>query len=119
MNKQSVKERRKLKRRNISYYLPVWDNTTRKVIGQLIDINTAGLMIDSKTPIQAKMKYSLHVAFMEEVAGKPSLELTAQCKWCRPDPIQHYMYNVGFEIVDIAPEDLKVIQLIAEKYGAG
>jgi hypothetical protein len=113
------KERRRLKRRQISYYLPVLDNSTRKIIGHLIDISPIGLLMDSKTAIPANQAFTLRLDFMEEIAGKAFVEFNAQSKWCRPDSIQPYMYNVGFEIKDLASDGLEVIRRIAEKYGAG
>jgi hypothetical protein len=114
----NAQERRRLKRRNITYYLPVMDNDTQKVIGHLVDISPAGLLMDSNKPIQTKMNFHLHLDFMEDIVGKATLEITARSIWCHPDPVQPYMYYAGFEISDLAPDDLEVINIIANKYGA-
>jgi hypothetical protein len=110
-------ERRRLERRDLSYYLPVMDNNTQQVIGHLVDISPVGLMMDSKMPVPTNLKYSLRLDLMEDIAGKAILEFIAVSKWCRPDSIQPYLYNAGFEITNIAPDDYEVIKLIAEKYG--
>ena len=115
----NARERRRLQRRNISYYLAIMDSQTQKVIGHLVDISPAGLLMDSKIPVQTNQKFDLHLEFLEDIAGKASLDISARSKWCRPDPIQPYMYYVGFEISNLAADDLEVIKRIAEKYGAG
>ena len=119
MNKPPVKERRRLKRRNISYYLPIKDNQTGKPIGHLVDITTIGLLMDSKIPIQPGMEYSLQLDYMEVIAEKASVDLIARGIWNRPDAINPYLFNAGFEITSIAPEDVEIIKLISDKYGAG
>jgi hypothetical protein len=118
VSKPNLIERRKLNRRNVSYYMPVVDNNTRQVIGHLMDISPIGLMMDSKIPIPTNLKYSLRLDLTEDIAGKAILEFVAVSVWCRPDSVQPYMYNAGFHIVDISPADLEVIKRIAEKYGA-
>jgi hypothetical protein len=117
MNKLNMAERRRFQRKNVSYYLPVMDNNTAKVIGHLVDISQVGLMMDSKIPIQTNLTFDLRLDFMEDIAGKACLEFKARCKWCRPDKIQPYMYNVGFEIVNISSRDMAVIQAISDRYG--
>jgi len=117
MSKPTTIERRKIDRRNVSYYLPVMDTTTQQVIGHLIDISPIGLMMDSKIPVPTNLKYNLHMDLMEEIAGHASVEFVATSIWCRPDAIQPFLYNAGFHIVEIAPGDLEVIKQIAKKYG--
>jgi hypothetical protein len=112
-------ERRAINRRNVSYYLPVVDNITKQVIGHLMDISPIGVMMDTKIAIPTKLKYTLHMDLMEEIAGRASLEFDAVSVWCRPDPIQPFLYNAGFHIVDITPGNLEVVKYIAERYGQG
>jgi hypothetical protein len=119
MNRPTPQERRRMKRRNISYYLPVMDRNTEEVIGHIVDLSMVGFMMDSKIPISSNAKFDLHLDFMEDIGGRASLDFTALSKWCHQDPIQPYLYNAGFEFFNIPTQDLEVIKSIAEKYGAG
>jgi hypothetical protein len=110
-------ERRHLKRRNLSYYLPVIDNSNQEVLGHLVDISSNGLMMDSKKPIPTELVFTLRLDLMEDLANKPFIEFVARSKWCRPDSIQPYLFNAGFQIVNISPEDIEIVKRIAEKYG--
>jgi hypothetical protein len=112
-------ERRKMNRRQISYYLPVMDSATKQVVGHLMNLSPIGLMMDSQVSIPPKMKFSLHMDLMEEIAGQASIEFVATSIWCLPDSIQPFLYNAGFSISDISPADLEVVKQIAEKYGEG
>ncbi len=91
-NKPIVQERRKFKRRNLSYYLPIVDNNTEQVIGHLVDISRVGIMIDCKKSIPSGQNFDLRLDLMESVGDKASVEFVAQCKWCRADKVQPYLY---------------------------
>ncbi len=117
--KPTIQERRKFKRKSLSYYLPILDNDTEQVLGHLVDISPIGLMIDCKRNIPSGQQFHLRLDLMEGIAEKPEVEFTGECKWCRSDKIQPYLYNAGFQITEISEEDLSVIKMIAEKYGSG
>ena len=119
MNDPIAQERRRLKRRNLSYYFPVLDNNTQQVIGHLMDFSPVGLKLDARIPIPPNLNYSLRLDFMEEIAGKASLEFIACSKWCRPDSITPFIYDAGFEITNIATDGIEVINQLTEKYGSG
>ena len=115
----TFKERRRMNRRNISYYLPVMDSVTKQVIGHIMNLSPIGMMMDSQVPIPANQKFGLHMDLMEEIAGQASLEFVATSIWCLADSIQPFLYNAGFSITEISPADLEVVKQIAEKYGKG
>ena len=119
MSKPTSTDRRKLNRRNVSFYLPVMDDATNQGIGHIIDISPTGLMMDSKIPVPTNLKYRLRLDLKEDIAGIAALEFDAISKWCRPDTMQPYMYNVGFQIINLTPDDIEGIKRIAEKYGQG
>jgi hypothetical protein len=111
-----MQERRKIKRRFLLYYMRVYDAATRQQIGNLVDITLRGIMIVSERPIPEGQTTRLRVELSEEVAEKPFMEFSARSKWCKPD-ISPHMYNIGFEIMDLAPEDAKIVKRIVEEFG--
>jgi hypothetical protein len=119
MDKPTIQERRKFKRRSLSYYIPILDNNTQQVLGHLVDITSIGVMMDCKKNLPSGQDYSLRLNLPEEIAGKAFIEFLARCKWCRADKIQPFLYNAGFQIVSISSDDTEIIKKIAEKYGAG
>lgn len=111
-----MQERRKTQRRYILYYMRVYDAETRQQIGNLVDITPEGIMIVSEEDIPEGQTMRLQVEITEDVARKPSMEFTARSKWCQDD-INPQMKNIGFEILDLAPDDAEIIQHIIAKYG--
>jgi len=111
-------ERRKLKRRNLLYYLSVVNDNDQKVMGHLVDISMTGLMIDSRRPVPTQQEFNLRLDFSESIAKKTSISFVARSRWCRADSAQPFLYNVGLEITSISPNDAEIIREIAERYGA-
>jgi hypothetical protein len=111
-----MKERRKIKRRYLMYYVRVYDATSRQQIGNLVDITALGAMVLSDTPIPVKQSLRLRVELTEDVAEKPFMEANMRVTWCHPD-IDPALYNIGFQIEKIAAADKKIIQRIVEIYG--
>ena len=116
MDQPSIQERRKLKRRSLAYYMLVMDANTREMIGHLVDITPGGLMMDSAKPLPLGSDFRLLLDTMPDVADKDYIKFTARCKWCLPDAVEPYLFDIGFSIIDIAQHDADIIRKITEKY---
>ena len=109
-------DRRKIKRRYLLYYSRVFDAKTGDLIGNLVDITALGAMLVSERPIPVDTVFRLKLELSEDVADKPFLEFTAKSLWSQPD-IAPGSYNTGFQMLDIAPHDMEIIQRIIDAYG--
>jgi hypothetical protein len=117
MKEPSTQDRRRLKRRSISYYMLVIEADTQKMIGHLVDITPKGLMLDTQYPIPLGKEYRLRIETTPDVADKGFIEFKARSVWRTPDPVEAYLNDVGFEITDIRPHDAEIIQHIVDRYG--
>ena len=111
-----VNEQRKMVRRNLYYYLPVLDEETAKRAGAIVDISPGGFKLDSLLPIAKGQVQHYRLFLTSEIASKPSLVLAGRSKWCAPDYIDPSTYNIGFEIVDLSPENAHVLDRVYEQY---
>ncbi len=111
-----MQNRRKINRRYLLYFVRVYDAATRQQIGNLVDITPQGVMIVGQEPIPAGQAIRLRLELTTEVADKPFLEFPAHSKWCHPD-LEPSLHNTGFEILELTPEDTKIIQKIIETFG--
>jgi c-di-GMP-binding flagellar brake protein YcgR len=111
-------EQRKLDRRDFSHYLRLMNENTGELVGHLADISTGGFKMESKNPIGNNLDFLLRLDDTSDVADKDHLVFTARSRWCQRDPIDLTLYNVGFQIIDIAPEDLEIFIRIFEKHGS-
>ncbi len=111
-------DKRKLDRREFTYYMQVKNEATKQVIGYLSDISTGGFKLDCPQKIPTGQDFRLQIELTADVADKTSLIFIARSKWCHPDHVDPTSYNVGFEIVNMAPSDIIIFQRIFEKYGS-
>jgi hypothetical protein len=110
-------ERRRLERKDFSYYMRLIDQNTGDLVGHLTDISTGGFKLDSQSPIPVEKDYKFRMDLTSEVANKPSMVFIARSKWCEVDPLDPFLYNVGFQLINIAPSDIEIFQRMMEKYG--
>lgn len=111
-------ERRKLERKNFSFYMRVLDETTGTIVGLLSDISTNGFKIESAKPIPVNVTFQLRIDQTSEISGRDHLTFTARSRWCQQDPYDPTVYNVGFQLVDMTPADYDVFVKMFNEYGA-
>jgi hypothetical protein len=110
-----MKEKRKTRRRYLLYYMRVYDVGTKRQIGNLVDITPQGAMIVSEDPIEDGKTLQIRMELTSDVSDHPFMEFSARSKWCEPD-INPDMYNIGLEITEISPEDIKTIRRIVKQF---
>lgn len=113
-----MNERRKITRRRTSYYVPLTEVESGQIIGHLIDITPKGLMIDSKKDLPTGKALRLRMETTSDVADTSYIEFVARSKWCRPDQIEPYLFNIGFEIIESSPHINSILQKIADRYAS-
>ena len=82
-----MKDKRKISRRFLLYYMRVYDADTRQQIVNLMDITPHGIMVVSERPLPQGQTTRLRVELTDEVSDKPFMEFSAHSKWCEPDII--------------------------------
>ena len=110
-------DRRHLERKDFSYYMRLVDNDTQNLVGHLVDISSGGFKLDSQSSIPVNKDFRLRMDLTSDVANKPAMIFVARSKWCEIDPLDPFIYNVGFQLVSISPSDLEIINRMMEKYG--
>ncbi|MGD8406354.1 MAG: PilZ domain-containing protein [Anaerolineales bacterium] len=112
-----MSERRNVERREFSYYMRLVDNDTQELVGHLMDISSGGFKLDSQKPIPPNKDFRLRMDLTSEVANKPYMVFVARSKWCDTDPLDPFVYNVGFQLINISPSDFNIIKRMMETYG--
>lgn len=112
-----MSERRNVERREFSYYMRLVDNDTQELVGHLMDLSSGGFKLDSQKPIPPNKDFRLRMDLTSEVANKPSMVFVARSKWCQTDPLDPFVYNVGFQLINISSSDFNIINRMIEKYG--
>lgn len=111
-------EKRKITRRDFTYYMPVADALTKQLVGHLTDISTAGFRLDSLKEISPGEDLQVQIQLTPDIANKEFMVFIARSKWCQTDRLDPNTYNVGFQIINMSPTDTAIFQRMYEKYGA-
>jgi PilZ domain len=110
-------ERRKLNRRNFSYYMRMMDAKTGALVGHLTDISAGGFKIDSQKPIAVNQDFNLRIELTTDISNMTFMVFSARSRWCEHDHLDPTFYNVGFQITNITPSNLDIFTRMFEKYG--
>lgn len=110
-------EKRKLQRRNFSYYMRVLNKDTGELIGQITDISTGGFKLESSKPLPKNVNMELCIDQVNQISAKSFIVFSACTRWCDRDPYDPTIYNVGFQLVDMTPADYDVFVKMFNSYG--
>ncbi len=109
-------ERRKYDRRSLAYFMMATEPGSQEIFGQLLDLTPTGFLMDSPRPFPPGQDVVLEVDAAPDRPQQTPLCFTARARWCRPDSIEPSLYNIGFEITEIDPEDKDILRETAQKY---
>ena len=111
-------ERRRLPRRNFSYYMRVMNENTGELVGHLADISTGGFKLECARPIPQNRDYFFRIELPADISDKAYMVFGARSRWCTKDRLDPALYDVGFQIVNMTPGDFDIFARIFEKYGS-
>lgn len=111
-------EKRKVARRDFTYYMQVTDDLSKQLIGYLTDISTGGFRLDCPKKIPIGQDFRMQIQLTPEIANKNSMVFIARSRWCHPDHVDPYTFNVGFQIISMTPSDMVIFQRMFDKYGS-
>ena len=75
-------------------------------------------MLETLKPIPLNAEFSFRVDLPPEISNKSYIVFTARSRWSRPDPIDTRLYDIGFEILKIAPGDIQTFEVIINQYSS-
>lgn len=111
-------ERRTTPRRNISFYMRVLNDDTGEILGHMVEVSAIGLRLETVGPLPLKKDYYLRLELTPDLAPIPYIVFIARTKWCKIDDIQPNLFRVGFELIEMMPEDREIFMRIVQKYGS-
>jgi len=92
----------------------VIDLNINQSIGNLIDINSDGMRIQSDEVMEIGPIFKLKIDLPEEIKGCDRLIVDARSLWSNKDVDQEF-YQTGFEFLEKLPFHNEIIKLLFEK----
>lgn len=106
-----MKEQRSEKRRELFYYLQVYDGVSRLMIGHMANLTKKGLMLVSRDPLNAQEEYRLRIRFPDRIGRRNELLVSAVCRWCRKD-VNPETFVAGFQFQDLSGGEHRFISCL-------
>lgn len=110
-------ERRTIPRKNFSFYMRVLNDDTQEILGHMVEVSAVGLRLETVEPQPINRDYYLRLELTPDLGDLPYIVFIARSKWCKIDDIQPNLYRVGFQIIEIMPEDREIFLRILAKFG--
>jgi hypothetical protein len=107
---------RKLERRTLSKSISITNQLTGEAFGELINITTEGLMIISDEDIETGSIFQLVLNLAEPIDDEMSIELGADCLWCRKVENLTRFWS-GFQIIDASEKAVQQIEALIDSFG--
>jgi hypothetical protein len=117
MTNSISQERRKHKRWNLVFSIPVVETSTQQTIGQMEEISLGGFRLNSHHEIPVGNDYHLGLITNPDSIEMEFVGFIARSKWCQTKKYDYdqSQFSVGFDIINIAPQDAETLYCIAEK----
>jgi hypothetical protein len=108
---------RKESRKKLMAFTPVYELLHKKLLGYVVDLTLKGVMVSSAAPVEVDRRLVLGIEFPENQPETPvtRVAVSARVAWCRQEEGQQD-FNIGFEFVDVPPENARIIEAILERY---
>jgi len=116
LSKDKNSNKRRIKRSHLIYYLRVFDQTTNKTLGHLVDITPEGAMVISEAAIPPGPGYKLRMLLPAEILGREHLDFEAESLWSKRD-LNPDFYDTGFRLNAVALKDTAVIARLIDEFG--
>ncbi|KMQ49935.1 hypothetical protein CHISP_3149 [Chitinispirillum alkaliphilum] len=110
------KEKRKLQRKNLVYYLKVNDKRSGDLLGYLVDITREGIMVVQDTPFLEKTIFDIELELPADFAGPRTISVKVETLWCKRD-INPDFYAAGFRLLDVSQFNQAVIDQLSDTFG--
>lgn len=106
---------RKIERAELNQPISIVDTINGGTFGELINVTVEGLMIMTQNEIPAHSIYQLSLHLPVELDGSKTIEIGADCLWCRKAENFH-RYWAGFQVIDASDQALRQIAHLIDQY---
>ncbi|MDQ8038457.1 MAG: response regulator [Pedobacter sp.] len=116
LSEEIARKNRKQTRKRIGTVLRLFDRNTGHNLGRLSNISLDGFKLASRDEVPVGCRYPISMVLPETLGGSNTLSFDAQAVWCRPAEDTPGEYRVGFRIVRMSENDLRILVQLIEKY---
>ena len=116
-----ISDERKIERKNLRFYVEVFNRDTDELIGRMVDITKGGIRLFSKQPIETNTVYPMRMNLPKSIEGSDQVVFDANGIWCKPKISDQRLpdyYDSGYQLMNLSVEDAQSIQNLIEEYSS-
>ena len=106
---------RKYERKELNRPITISDTINGGDFGELINVTVEGIMVMTDREIPTHSIYQLALQLPLAINGSDTIELGADCLWCRTAENFH-RYWAGFQIIDASEQAMEQLQELITHY---
>jgi c-di-GMP-binding flagellar brake protein YcgR len=111
-----MKERREIRRRRLVQHLEVYDRSSGRYLGRVVDISPKGLLIISEQAVTLEAPLELRLDLPEAMFGRDHVDLDAITVWRKKDANPGY-WDLGISFSKISGRDQEIIRQLISAHG--
>jgi hypothetical protein len=116
LKENTMPEKRTTPRKKFNMYMRILNDDTEEILGHMVEVSAIGLRMETVGSLPLEKDYYLRIEITPDLGSMPFIVFIARTKWCKMDAIQPNLFQVGFEIIEMMPEDREVFLRIMQKY---
>lgn len=116
ISERPMSDMRKLKRIHLSCFLNVLMEGSPEPVGQVLDIQTDGMLMMSQEPIPDGQFAKYKIELPESMNGVSEIVVEAESVWSSKD-FDPGLYNTGMQFIRISDADIERIKILISDYG--
>jgi hypothetical protein len=111
-----MSEQRKIKRKKIMAFTPVYNSNRTVLYGYIGDLTMLGALVIGEKPMDVDTESIFLIAFPETPEfSAQKMKIKARVKWTQWDPVKQN-YNSGIEFQDISEQNNTILESILARY---
>ncbi len=104
----NVRDKRKLERHSLVYYIPLHDQKSGQMLAHMVDVNVRGFLASSDKPFLSGSLHRFRMQSEMDFELNDEVEFNAICLWCRQQGAGD-VYDAGFKFINLSPMARQVI----------
>lgn len=105
-----------MQRKELVFYLELFDTETEEDIGRLVDLTTRGCKVVNVEGFDSGTNMALTVKLPDDRYGVTQLSFNAIARWSEPDINPDYLVT-GFEIIRLGARERKIVRKLMDQFG--
>ncbi len=106
-----MQSQRRIERRQLPYYLKVFNRVTDKPMGYIGNVSLDGLMLISQLPMLVGARFDMCLKIPGHDGQVRQIDFFATCQWCQED-VTPGSFDSGFSLVSPPLEYVEMVEAL-------